>query len=166
MYQTYPIYIPSARYAREHDEIALWRESYKINRECKKFINENASRAYHDHRLDIFVKELTDTFGLERSIYVIARTIVDADWDKRYYPDAKSRAARFDFQDMKEAEKLHEAGQDPNRTADNTVSLRSNVHPVMLNDIFRFMMKMEIEQAETLTAGDSLDNELDEGVEI
>ena len=166
MYATYPVYIPSARYARENDEIVLWRESYKINKECRDFINEKASPAYHDHRLDIFIKELTDTFGLERSMYVIARSIVCADWDKRYYNDARNRAELFSFRDMIEAAQLHENGQDPYRTADNTTSICSNVHPVMLNDIFRFMMKMEQEQANIPATDNSCDNELDEGAEI
>lgn len=166
MYATYPIYYPSARYARENGEIDLWRESHKINRECRNFINKNASPAYHGHNLPEFIKELTDTFGLERAMYVIARTIVNSDWDKRYYNDARSRAELFDFQDMKEAVRLRESGQDPYRTADNTTSLCSNVHPVMLNDIFRFMMKMEQEQANIPAADNTPDNELDEGAEI
>jgi len=166
MYATYPVYYPSARWARENGEIDLWRESYKINKECRDFINENASRAYHAHNLPEFITELTDTFGLERSMYVVARSIVGADWDKRYYDDARNRAELFSFRDMKEAAQLHENGQDPYRTADNTTSICSNVHPVMLNDIFRFMMKMEQEQANIPAADNSCDNELDGGAEI
>jgi len=165
MYQMYPIYIPSARYSRENGEIALWRESFKINKECKAFIDENASRAYHAHNLPEFITELTDTFGLERSMYVIARSIVGADWDKRYYNDARNRAELFSFRDMKEAAQLRENGKDPYRTADNTTSLCSNVHPVMLNDIFRFMMKMEQDQVNSPQADIEHDNEHDEGVD-
>jgi len=161
MYATYPIYYPSARWARENDEIALWRESYKINKECRDYINENASRFYHDQNLPPFVKNLTETFGLERAMFVMARFIVAADWDKRYDGSVKERAERVDFRDMKEAKILQEEGNDPYKTADQTRDLYSNVHPVILNAIFRNLMKMEQEQVNLPSANVEQDNELD-----
>ena len=166
MYQTYPVYIPSARYARENDEIVLWRESFKINKECRDFINEKAAPAYHDRKLPEFITELTDTFGLERSMFVMARFVVAADWDKRYDNSVRERAERFDFQDMKESRALYETGQDPHRTADRTADLYSNVHPCILNDAFRRQMKLEQEQVNLPQTDISEENERDEGVEI
>ena len=166
MYQTYPIYIPSVRYAKENNELALWRESYKINQECRDYINSESSMAYHERRLPEFIKELTGTFGLERSMFVIARFIAAADWDGRYYSEVKNRAAQFDFQDMKEGKALYEAGKDPHRTADHTIHLYSNVHPCILNDIFRSLMKMEQDQTDLRQADNLRDNALDEGAEI
>ena len=166
MYTTYPVYYPSARWARENDEIELWRESYKINNECRDFINGNAGKAHHNEELPGFIKELTDAFGVERAMYVIARTIVGADWDRRYYNDVRSRAESFPFQDMEEAAQLRENGQDPYRTADKTAYLCSDVHPVMLNAIFRCLMKMEQEQVNLPQAEADRSSELDEGAEI
>ena len=161
MYATYPIYYPSARWARENGEIGLWRESYKINKECKNYLNMEASVAYHQGRLPDFIKRLTELYGLERAMYVIGRTIIGSDWDKRYYEDVKKRAERFDYRDMKEIKALQENGQDPHRTADNTTSYISDVHPVMLNAVFRHLMEMEREQAYLLSIDADRVHELD-----
>ena len=161
MYLTYPIYIPSARWARENDEIELWRESFKINKECKKHINDEAPMAYHEERLPAFVKGLAGIYGLERAMYVIGRTVVGADGDKRYDNSVRSRAERFNYADMKEGKALYEEGKDPYRTADHTTSYCSDVHPVMLNSIFRSLMKMEREQIKLPSADVDRDNELD-----
>ena len=161
MYATYPIYYPSARWARENDEMALWRESYKINKECKNFLKDEGSMAYHEERLPDFVKQLAELYGLERAMYVIGRTIVGSDWDKRYYADVRERAEQFSFRDMKEAKAAYEEGNDPYRTADNTTSYISDVHPVILNAIFRDLMKIEQEQVNLPTADIAEENELD-----
>jgi hypothetical protein len=165
MYATYPIYYPSARWARENREIDLWRESFKINKGCRDYINNEASMAYHEERLPAFVKELTDIYGLERAMFVMARFIVAADWDKRYDGNVKERAGRFDFADMREGKVLEESGQDPYKTADHTQGLYSNVHPVILNAVFRRLMKMEQEQVNLPTTDTEQDNELDGEVE-
>jgi len=165
MYATYPIYYPSARWARENDEIELWRESFKINKDCRKHIDNEASMAYHEERLPAFVKELTETYGIERAMYVIGRTVVGADSDPRFYSNVKERAAQISFRDMKEAKAMYEEGKDPHRTADSTTSLCSNVHPVMLNAIFQSLMRMEREQPNLPSADVEHDNEHDEGVE-
>ena len=162
MYATYPVYRPSARYAREYDEIELWRESHKINRECRDFINNGAMAAHYDKKLPEFVKDLTDNFGLERAMYVIGRSVVDSDWDKRYDYDARTRANSFGYMDMKEAAALKEARQDYH---DHTTSYCSNVHPCILNLIFHKMIKMENEYDNILQADNAPDNENDEGVE-
>lgn len=145
----YPIYFPSARYARENEEIDLWRESYKINIECRDFINEKASPAYHDHALPSFIKELTDNFGLERSMYVVGRFVVAADWDGRYGRDVKAWAGQIDFQDMENRE-LH---------------LYSNVHPCILDAVFRNLMRIEQAQVNLPTSDLPHEIEHDEGAE-
>jgi hypothetical protein len=152
-------------YARLHDEINLWRQSKKINLELIESINNNAANAYYDKTLPDFIKEITDTYGLERSIFFISRVVVAADWDKRYSSDVRARAEQVDLQDMKEGEKLYEAGKDPMRTADPTNYLYSNVHPCILNDVFRLLMKMEQEQISLPSADAENENERDKGAE-
>ena len=166
MYAAYPVYIPSNRYAEENGEIDLWRESYKINKECRDFINEKGAPAYYDRTFPEFIKELTDIFGLERAMFVMGRIIVSADWDRRYDGDVKMRAEQFNYCDMKEGNALYEAGQDPYRTADWTRDLYSNVHPCILNDIFRSLMKMERDNHYLPADDNSPDKEHDEGVEM
>ena len=163
MYAAYPIYYPSSFYARLHDEFNLWRESKKINLALTDFINDKAADAHYDRTMPEFIKELTDTFGLERSIFVMSRFVVAADWDGRYDKDVKERAGMVDFQDMKEAERQRAQGQD---YADRSGDICSNVHPCILNEVFRALMKMEQEQVNLPDADQSPDNELDEGAEI
>ena len=164
MYAAYPVYYPSARHARENDETALWRESFKINQECKKYINEQASGAYIGHALPDFIKELTETYGLERAMFVIGRTVLSAaDWDKRYESGVKARTAGFYYSDWKEGQILYENGQDPYRTADNTTSWCSDVHPVILNTIFSALIKIEKEQINLPLADAGRGNEPDSG---
>lgn len=165
MYATYPIYYPSARYARDNGEIDLWRQSKRINRELCEFLREKAADAHYDHTMPDFIKELTDTYGLERSIFVMARIVIAADWDRRYDNDVRERAERVDFQDMKEAERQRTEGQTPNYL-DRSGDLTSNVHPCILNEIFRNLMKMEQEQVNLPQADAPRDNALDEGAEI
>jgi hypothetical protein len=166
MYAAYPVYYPSARWARENGEIDLWRESHNINQICKDFIGEKASPAYHCQALPDFISELTDEYGLERAMYVIGRTVMGADWDKRYDGSVRERAARFGYQDMKEGQALRDEGKDPYRSADKTINITSNVHPCILNAVFRSLMKMEQEQVNLPTADVDRDNERDEGAEI
>jgi len=166
MYATYPLYKPSARFAREYDEIDLWRESHKINKECRDFIKENAGKAYHDRELPGFIEKLTEEYGLERAMYVVGRSVVGSDWDKRYSSDTRTRAEMFGYMDMKEAAALYESGQDPHRTADHTISYISDVHPCILNDVFRSLMKIEKEQVNLPQTDADRDNKHDEGAEI
>ena len=164
MYATYPIYNPSWYYAKENGELDLWKESHKINKDCRDFINEKAGNAYHDRLLPEFIKELTETFGLERSVFVTARFVVTADWDGRYGSDVKERAALVDFQDITDTATRRDAGEHIKMsTVDRTQDLYSNVHPCILNDIFRSLMKIEKEQINIPSAEAEQDNE--QGVE-
>ena len=164
MYAAYPIYYPSSFYARLHDELGLWRESKKINLVLAEFINDKATDAYYDRIMPDLIKELTDTFGIERSIFVMSRFVVAADWDKRYDSDVRARAERVDFQDMKEVERQHTEENNPD-FVDRSGDLTSNIHPIILNEIFRALMKMEQEQPNLPSADVEQDNELAEGVE-
>jgi hypothetical protein len=161
MYAAYPVYYPSAMYARLHDEFGLWRESKKINRELCDFLGDKAADAHYDRTMPDFIKELTDTFGLERSIFVMSRVVIAADWDKRYDGDVRKRAEKVDFQDMKEARRQIEEGQPKHTVIDKSGDLGSNVHPCILNEIYRHLMKLEQEQVNLPPADISEENELD-----
>ena len=165
MYAAYPVYMPSRLYAIQNGEHDLWRQSNSINQECRDFIKENASKAYHGKTLPGFMKELTDIYGLERAMFVAGRTIAGADWDGRYDKEVKGRTAQIDYQDMEEGKALYEAGQDSYRIADKTMRLISDTHPCILNDVFRSLMKMEQAQINIPQADSSLENELGEGAE-
>jgi hypothetical protein len=83
MYATTPVYYPSFRYAREHNEIELWGESHRINMECKGQINRRALEANNSRELDLMIDDLIRIYGVERTMCVLSRTIQYKDWDER-----------------------------------------------------------------------------------
>ena len=82
-----PLYKYPASYAREHEELELYRASYKANVACKEAIEKAISDHYHysDYCLDTTtaVKQVVDAFGYDRTLYVLANTIQHKDWDER-----------------------------------------------------------------------------------
>ena len=67
MYKTIPVYqIPlmDADGARERE---LWFESYEINMECKRAIEERAATAFNTRELDLLIEDFVKNFGKERS---------------------------------------------------------------------------------------------------
>lgn len=82
----YPeVYPHGAIYAKEHGELAAYRESYRRNIECKKAI-ENAIRENFDgmHLNDGVVKPVLEEYGAERMGYVLSSTIQQKSWDMRF----------------------------------------------------------------------------------
>ncbi|MGN0163107.1 MAG: YodL domain-containing protein [Candidatus Ornithomonoglobus sp.] len=127
-----PIYKESARYAYKNGERDQWRRSNRINNECAEYIRSHADEAHNNHDLRRFIRELTDKFGLERSMHVIARNIQARGGDRRFNDEVRERADQFQFSDMK-------------LDYDNTNSYLVNTHSVVLNFIFRDMMDIEKE---------------------
>jgi hypothetical protein len=66
---------------------------------------------------------------------------------------------------MKEYKIMSENRQEAHNAHDSTTSLRSNVHPVMLNAIFSSLMRMEKEQVNLPQSNIMEENEFDGEVE-
>ena len=82
-----------ASYAKEHGETAEYRGSFKANIACKAAIEDAIARYYHDNRLDAAcTEEVVSRFGMERTVYVIAATLQDREWDGRISPENKAWA--------------------------------------------------------------------------
>ena len=80
-----PLYRESAAYAREHDELDAYRESFQANIACKVAIETVISDSYRDNRLDTScVKPIMERFGEDRVSYVLAATVQVKDWDERF----------------------------------------------------------------------------------
>ena len=125
-----PVYQQSAQYAYKNGEREEWRRSNRINNECAEYIRSHVDEAYNNHDLGRFVSELTDKFGLERSMHVIARNIQAKGGDRRFNGEVRERTDQFQFPDMK-------------LDYDNTNSYLVNTHSVVLNFMFRDMMDIE-----------------------
>jgi len=88
-----PAYKYPASYARENDELELYRASSKANVACKEAIEQAIAAHYFDNILHHgAVKEVVDQFGYERTLYVLANTVRQKDWDGRISNDNKAWA--------------------------------------------------------------------------
>lgn len=83
-----PVYKHTAAYAREHNELAAYRASNQANTACKEAIEAAIRDHYQDNRLDTAaVDQVVQQFGYDRTFHVLAITVCQADWDRRYSPD-------------------------------------------------------------------------------
>jgi len=88
-----PVYIFSATFAKEHDELDKYRASFRANVECKNAIEDAIANHYSDNRFDgSCVQEVVDRFGMERVAFVLANTVQHKDWDGRISPENKEWA--------------------------------------------------------------------------
>ena len=87
------MYLHSAVYARENNELPEYRASYKANVACRDAIDAAISKHYRDNTLSrAAVQEVAAQFGFDRMLYVVANTIRHKDWDGRISADNKEWA--------------------------------------------------------------------------
>ena len=88
-----PVYKYPASYARENNELEIYRASNKANIACKEAIQAAISGHYSENSLHPGgVKEVVEQFGFDRTLYVLANTVRQQDWDGRYSNDNKAWA--------------------------------------------------------------------------
>lgn len=136
MYATTPVYYPSFRYAREHDEIELWRESHRIDMECKGQINRRALEANNSRELDLMIDDLIRIYGIERTMCVLSRTIQYKDWDERLSQAVVKRAKLFSFNE-----------QDNENSAPAKQYICQDLPPGVVDELYRKLMEKEAEQS-------------------
>lgn len=87
------IYLNTAQYSVEHDEIEQYRISHRQSEECREAIDKAISENFDGMRLkDGFIPELIDKFGMERVQYILATTIRENLGDGRYSLENKGWA--------------------------------------------------------------------------
>lgn len=88
-----PVYSYPADYAREHGELEQYRASHKANIACRDAIDTAIAEHYRDNCLgNSAVKQVVDAFGYDRTLYVLANTVRQKDWDGRISHDNKAWA--------------------------------------------------------------------------
>lgn len=89
-----PVYNHDVTYAREHDELPLYRASNQANIACKERIEEAIAANYGNNRLNsrAVMETLSIEFSMERIQYVLANTVQMKDWDGRFGRDNKAWA--------------------------------------------------------------------------
>lgn len=100
-----PLYLQTAAYAREHDELPDFRASNKANIACKEAIEKVINSNYRDNCLDskTAFAQVAELFGTERIKYVLAVTVRQKDWDGRISHDNKAWAKTVLVVDNKDA---------------------------------------------------------------
>ena len=79
-----PVYPYPASYAQEHGELEQYRASNRANIACKEAIEAAIREHYHDNQLDSqAAAQVVNVFGLDRTMYVLANTVQQKDWDAR-----------------------------------------------------------------------------------
>ena len=88
-----PVYPFPASYAQEHGELEQYRASSRANAACKEAIEAAIREHYHDNCLDSqAAAQVVEAFGLDRTLYVLANTVQQKDWDGRISPGNKAWA--------------------------------------------------------------------------
>ena len=88
------VYLHTAAYAREHNELPQYRESLQANIACKEAIEKAVGENYHGWSADTktAAAQVMAQFPVERIRYVLAATVQQKDWDGRISDDNKTWA--------------------------------------------------------------------------
>lgn len=90
-----PLYRHDAAYAVAHNEMEHYTASLRISAACKNMIEDAIAAAYRDNSLkDVqeASKAVIDTFGFDRTMFVLANTIRIKNYDGRISPENKAWA--------------------------------------------------------------------------
>ena len=99
-----PVYPYPASYAQEHGELEQYRASNRANIACKEAIESAIREHYHDNQLDNqAAAQVVDAFGLDRTMYVLANTVQQKDWDARFSLGNKEWAKTIPIQENADA---------------------------------------------------------------
>ena len=84
-YSDVPVYYEPFSYAKENDEVDLYRTSYRLNSECKQAIHEAIADNYDGMYLgDDAVDQVVRQYGMERVGYILANTLHHKSYDDRF----------------------------------------------------------------------------------
>ena len=90
-----PIYPKTRLEAIDCGEIFEWMASRDRTLTCAGTFEKDATNAYNDGTLSIFLKDWTTTYGKDRCMFVLACTMRQRTGDERFYPPARQAAGRF-----------------------------------------------------------------------
>lgn len=80
-----PLYRQSGAYAAKYGELEAFRASHRANVACKQAIEQSIREHFDGLRLDCHaVTQVLDVFGTERTLFVLAYTLQQKDYDGRF----------------------------------------------------------------------------------
>lgn len=122
-----PVYKYPAAYAQEQNELEAYRVSSKANVACKEAIETAIRENYKNNSLNSQgAQSVINTFGKERTLYVLAITVQHSMWDARYCLPIKEWAKTVPI-----FEKPHFTGGDSSQNVRYII----NAHPGLI-DLF------------------------------
>ena len=144
-----PVYPFPASYAQEHGELEQYRASNRANAACKEAIEAAIREHYDGNSLDSQAAELVvEAFGLDRTLYVLANTVQQKDWDGRISSGNKAWAKTIPIHKNPDA-----------WGADRNASFVVNSHPG-LTDLFLSTVRQEYCQKQEKSAKSSVREKL------
>ena len=144
-----PVYPFPASYAQEHGELEQYRASNRANAACKEAIEAAIREHYDGNSPDSQAAELVvEAFGLDRTLYVLANTVQQKDWDGRISSGNKAWAKTIPIHKNPDA-----------WGADRNASFVVNSHPG-LTDLFLSTVRQEYCQKQEKSAKSSVREKL------
>lgn len=93
-----PLYKNSHSYALRFDDIDAWRDSFRENIRCREFLDEEINRNFDGYNLsEKCVENCVKEFGYDRTMWVIANTILERKGDGRFHRENTEWAKRFNI---------------------------------------------------------------------
>ena len=88
-----PVYLYPSAYAQRHGEIEEYRVSRQANIACRDAIDQAIRTYYHDNMLNKkAAQSVVEQYGFDRTMYVLAITVLDKEWDGRISQSNKNWA--------------------------------------------------------------------------
>ena len=88
-----PVYLYPRTYAQKHGEMEEYRMSRQANIACRDAIDRAIREHHHDNVLSRkAVQNVVGQYGFDRTLYVLAVTVVDKNWDGRISQNNKNWA--------------------------------------------------------------------------
>ena len=96
LYADVPLYLKTARYARDYGESEQYHRSQALSAACREAIDKAVSENFDGmHLKDGFEQELMERYGRERVEYILATTVKKNAWDGRYSRENREWADRI-----------------------------------------------------------------------
>ena len=125
-----PIYTQNLAYAQAHNELELWKNSYKADIACRNAIELAIKENYSGFSLNTakVIREVAPMFDIERVLFLLANTVRHKDWDGRISEDNKEWAKTVPAV----ADEKHSVS-----------IIADGVHPVLLDALVNTARKLE-----------------------
>ncbi|MGN0345866.1 MAG: DUF3849 domain-containing protein [Lachnospiraceae bacterium] len=141
--KTYPpLYRQSITYAIGNEEKEAYRESWELNQDCKKAVEDAINRNFDGIHLDKdAVKPVLKEYGVERLSFILANTLKQEEWDARFSRDNVKWAT-----DFFESENMR-------YDVTGNISLSVSSHPAVLDGFIDLFRREVLEQEKEMSVG-------------